>query len=365
MREKYFCLDFLRAFAILLVYFLHYTTMSKTDISWFPEVIRFGWVGVDLFFVLSGFLISNQLIQGMQLNDFSLKQFYIKRIFRIVPLYYFIICCYLIIPLEINIKTYEVWKYFTFLMNLDLSVLSNQHFTHPWSLCVEEHFYLIFPLLLLLCFKFNFQKHLFVFLILVLFLQIVIRFFSWKYIFVPHSLEKQFWEYWYKYIYFPTYTRLDGLLVGILCAYILNFKKNYLDFFQKNKVIMLLLAFALVGVEYYFSQYKYSFKSTVVGYSILSIGFGLILLLLITKNSKTKWFNNYIIRNLAKISYTIYLCHELCIYTSEYFLSTLKLNSVLMFTINTFIVLIISILLNYFIEQPFLKLKDKLLSKSH
>ena len=90
-------LDLLRAFAILLVFCWHYQVNG--GVSWLSWISPYGWTGVDLFFVLSGFLIVNQLFKPLQSGGLpSLKTFYIKRSFRILPAYLMIVGLYFLVP---------------------------------------------------------------------------------------------------------------------------------------------------------------------------------------------------------------------------------------------------------------------------
>lgn len=134
-------LDGLRFYAFLLVFFTHAGTC-------FPAMaFRYGFFGTDLFFALSGFLITRQLL----LNNFGdwrneIKTFYLRRTLRIFPLYY----AYLIILLFCNLLASPLWCFcyvFNFKIFLDHFVPSIAHF---WTLCVEEQYYLIYPILLLL-----------------------------------------------------------------------------------------------------------------------------------------------------------------------------------------------------------------------
>ena len=87
---KFYGLDNLRAFAIIMVFLFHYIRYFEHP-DWMPDFFIFGWSGVDLFFVLSGFLISSQLfVQIKKTSTFSMKEFYIKRFFRIIPIYFFV-----------------------------------------------------------------------------------------------------------------------------------------------------------------------------------------------------------------------------------------------------------------------------------
>src|SRR5476651_2470340 len=136
-------LDTLRAAAIVMVLAFHYIAVSGK--STFGFIGDIGWTGVDLFFVLSGYLIGNQIFsQIVQGRNFSLMTFYAKRLLRTLPNYYLVLAMYFIFPLALGERvTAPLWQFLTFTQNLGLR--PGQTFSHSWSLCIEEQFYLILP----------------------------------------------------------------------------------------------------------------------------------------------------------------------------------------------------------------------------
>lgn len=91
-------LDHLRAFAILFVFLYHYQFFGHPD--WEKNISQFGWTGVDLFFVLSGYLIAGQLFASIKRNaPIHLHEFFIKRFFRIIPAYLVMLALYSLFPL--------------------------------------------------------------------------------------------------------------------------------------------------------------------------------------------------------------------------------------------------------------------------
>ena len=99
-QQKLYGLDHLRAIAITYVFLFHYFILSGGQPEWLSDFAKFGWTGVDLFFVLSGFLISSQLFgQIKQGRNISFKQFFLKRFFRIIPAFLFTVGLYFCIPL--------------------------------------------------------------------------------------------------------------------------------------------------------------------------------------------------------------------------------------------------------------------------
>lgn len=141
-------LDGLRGLAIIMVMLFH-----------FNFVFEFGWVGVQLFFVLSGYLITSILLEEKENSlGYYLKRFYWRRTLRIFPLYY----AYLILVGFIFIITKQPSDFLEFLPFLSTYTFNlyplfetysyhDLYFTHFWSLSVEEQFYLIWPLVIFFC----------------------------------------------------------------------------------------------------------------------------------------------------------------------------------------------------------------------
>ena len=155
-------LDGLRGLAILLVMLFHMTLLTSTtllDRIWI-NFAEYGWVGVDLFFVLSGFLITGLLLDAKGGAGYF-RNFYARRILRIFPLYYFVVILSLVILPHIhNAKSEKFgaikgdeWWYWVYLSNY---IIGYRHaFRHgildiSWSLAIEEQFYLLWPAVVLL-----------------------------------------------------------------------------------------------------------------------------------------------------------------------------------------------------------------------
>jgi peptidoglycan/LPS O-acetylase OafA/YrhL len=149
--HKFAGLDHLRAVAISYVFLFHYFILSGGQPKWLPGFAKFGWTGVDLFFVLSGFLISSQLFDQIEKGqNISYKQFFLKRFFRIVPAFLVTVGLYFCIPFFRERESLpSLWKFLTFTQNIGLNLKDFGAFSHAWSLCVEEHFYLLLPLILI------------------------------------------------------------------------------------------------------------------------------------------------------------------------------------------------------------------------
>ena len=141
-------LDTLRAGAIALVFMYHYMVFvsGHRTFGWLSEV---GWVGVDLFFVLSGYLIANQLFAGMARGQaLSLPRFYARRAFRTLPVFWLVLAAFALFPAAMGGRPPPPWwRFLTFTQNIGLQ--PGTAFSHAWSLCIEEQFYLLLPLAVL------------------------------------------------------------------------------------------------------------------------------------------------------------------------------------------------------------------------
>jgi peptidoglycan/LPS O-acetylase OafA/YrhL len=148
-------LDGIRGIAILLVLVSHFGKPACPP-GVLSDVLDFGWVGVDLFFVLSGFLITGILLDSKgQPNYF--RRFYLRRVFRILPIYYaYLIVFFHVVPViahatgRLDTFAYgrgdEAW-YWIYLSNWRDAVYQNAHLRHFWSLSIEEQFYIVWPLI--------------------------------------------------------------------------------------------------------------------------------------------------------------------------------------------------------------------------
>ncbi len=148
-------LDGLRGIAVLLVILAHFGAYAPTQRIPAADVLRvgfdFGWVGVDLFFVLSGFLITGILLEAKGSPNYF-QSFYMRRVLRILPLYYVSVAVLFWFFRPAHVPASEQVWYWTYLANWRIafdpdSVVALSHF---WSLAIEEQFYLVWPLVVFL-----------------------------------------------------------------------------------------------------------------------------------------------------------------------------------------------------------------------
>lgn len=362
-QKKLHGLDHLRALAIIFVFFFHYYIVSGGQPEWLPKVASFGWIGVDLFFVLSGFLISSQLfVQIKQEQKISFKRFFIKRIFRIIPAFLVTVSIYFCVPFFREKEALPpLWKFLIFTQNLGLNLKDFGTFSHCWSLCVEEHFYLFLPIILILLQFTNSIKKSYWLLIALFLFGFATRIYSFNQLYLPKIEDENSWMYWYKFIYYPTYNRLDGLLIGVSIAVIYVFKPNLWNQLSKFGNQFILLSLCLLTSAYFLCEDQQTFNASIFGFPLIALGFGFMVLGAISPTSFLYKWNSKMTTFIATLSFSIYLTHKGIIHMTNKLLETLKIDSNLTMMISIVTCLLGAYLLNLTIEKPFMKLRDRVI----
>src|SRR5690348_7205436 len=200
-RERQPGLDLLRALAIIVVVIYH---AALFGFKLPGRIDRFGWIGVDLFFVLSGYLIGGQLLVPLvRGNKINLGRFFARRVLRIMPAYFFILAVYFLLPSwrEYPDMSQPLWKFLLSIQNIALH--GGTAFSHAWSLAVEDQFYLALPFLLV--FLFGRPRAAILVACLILLGGILLRaFLAWKNPSIDGGVSFRAFQAW---IYYPTWTR--------------------------------------------------------------------------------------------------------------------------------------------------------------
>lgn len=306
-------LDTLRACAIILVLAYHYMVVVSGK-NTFGFITNIGWAGVDLFFVLSGYLIGNQILSSIVLNqNFSLKKFYIKRLLRTLPNYYFILAIYFIFPLELgNKETASLWQFLTFTQNFGLR--PGQTFTHSWSLCIEEQFYIILPAAALLISGLKYSRKLaWTTIGTAIVAGMVVRGSTW---FFDGKSAVDAYDY-YEHIYYSSFARFDELLPGVAIAMLKNFHAStYSKLVQRGNLLFIAGLLTAGAMLYLFSNYfgtaayGFGFCMTAFGYPLLATSFAILTLSALSKNSVLHRIRVPGAARIALWSYAIYLAHK-------------------------------------------------------
>ena len=301
-QETYFSqLDGIRFIAVGLVLIDHWMAESN--------VLPLGTLGVTMFFVLSGFLITRILIQSKLTDDkigrshwFSVKQFIIRRSIRIFPIYFLTIFVLYVMDVP-PVRETILWC-LTYTTNLYIA--TKQHWMgtidHLWSLAVEEQYYLIFPYLILFLPAKTYKTTL-VFMIILSVLLRIFLFFNGS----PWMVQ---------YVLMPTC--LDSFGIGGLLAYIFTFQK---EFFLKGITapsyflmsLLMLLGFLFFSRQYQLSSNQVHHFGNLVIERLVSSIFCFFLIARAVKGYEgvMKWFlENSLISYFGKISYGLYLYHN-------------------------------------------------------
>lgn len=356
-------LDHLRALAITLVFIFHYRLYAHPE--WVMEVGRFGWTGVDLFFVLSGYLISSQLfakiVQGKSVN---VKEFYFKRFLRIIPAYLVLVGLYFFVPAFREFKGLApLWKYLSFTLNLGLDRRYYGTFTHAWSLCIEEQFYLVLPLIITGALYFKLGRRAFYLLPALFILGFVVRYFIWQNILGPMVDTDEFGTAWLKWMYYPTQTRLDGLLVGVSVAALFSFLPHVKNWFASRGNMVLPIGLALLAGAYFLNLDRYTFIAAFAGFTLVAVGYGVVVAAAVSPSCFLYSAKSRVTYFIATLSYSIYLSHKGIIHVTQAYFSQhgVAADGNLMLIICLITCLLGAIILHYSVEKPFLYLRDKIL----
>ena len=221
-RERQPGLDLLRALAIIVVVVYH---AALFGFKLPGRVDRFGWIGVDLFFVLSGYLIGGQLLALLARDQrIKLGRFFTRRALRIMPAYFVVLAIYFLLPSwrEYSEMSQPLWKFLLSVQNIALH--GGTAFSHAWSLAVEDQFYLALPFLLL--FLFWRPRAAIIIPCLIVIGGIGLRAFlaAQNPSVDGDGVSFRGFQAW---IYYPTWTRLDPLVLGVALAAMEKFRPNW------------------------------------------------------------------------------------------------------------------------------------------
>lgn len=354
----------LRAVAILWVMLWHMRSLIPTA---FNGISHYGWMGVDIFFVLSGYLIGSQLMRPYTKGSQpSIGGFYLRRAFRVLPAYLTVLLLYFTVPVFREAPGLSpAWQFFTFTENFRIDYATDQAFSHVWSLCVEEHFYLILPLLVLaLMWKPRFSKTLAV-IFAVLCFGTAIR----AYIYI-HQLDPllatdpdSFTLLYVEKIYYPTHTRLDGLLVGVALATIKTFRPIWWQRLLSHRHVVTLAGLGISAFAIWLFRDRLGFTANVFGLPLLAFGFGLLLVSSVSPSSLLSKIRGF--GFIATLAYSMYLTHKEIVHLDHRYLGQLVSGrGWLAFFIYFATSFLAASLLYFAVERPFLRLREKISART-
>lgn len=298
-------LDTLRAIAILWVMIFHAGTLG---FGW-PggDVARFGWMGVDLFFVLSGFLIGAQWFASLRDGSASFGAFYARRAWRILPAYLAVLALYVFVPaVREREQMMPAWQFLTFTENLLIDFSSAKTFSHVWSLCVEEHFYVVFPLLSLAVWRRATVRTTIAWCVGLVVFGMAWRGWVWLSDVSLRGEDTQT-QFFFERIYYPTWTRLDGLVMGVGLAAIKVWRPTWWSVIGTRRAVCLTIGLLVTAVAMWiFHGGEPTTASVIVGYPLLSLGFAFIV-------AASAFPSTFAVPGavfIATLSYSLYLSHK-------------------------------------------------------
>ena len=343
-------LDSLRGVAIIMVLLYHY----------FP-FFRIGWLGVDLFFVLSGFLITTHLLKSRRTSSYF-RNFYIRRVLRIFPLYYGFLLVFFLLGSFVfsqiggtsNFGYYasNQWWYWLFLQNwlmIDKGVPPEPYLIHFWSLAIEEQFYLLWPLLVFLLKELSRLKQV---IVLVFCTALIVRIICWNYFHLPVYAN-----------YYNSFARMDSLAAGAFLATLIH---------QNNRIPPKLIALSTFFFVLLLSYSALFYRNVshvngafaTIGYSVSAIFFTCLCFLALKEK---RWpIQFFFLRYIGRISYGLYVFHLPILLAGSALLTPLLnyhftlLPTQLTIGLICLILTFVASLLSYnLIELPLLRLKNK------
>ena len=341
-RSRILQLDVLRAIAILLVVGSHLT--------FHPALSRFGWTGVDLFFVLSGFLVSGLLFQDYKTSgQIHWSRFIVRRGLKIYPAYYALLAATVLFfslggtPIIWS----SLWPDIFFLQDYWPGTWG-----HLWSLGIEEQFYIVLPLCLWIMAQRR-QPHPF-------------RWLLWLCAFVATACLSLRCAQFYVVRPFdhhshmrPAHLRLDALFFGVLLSYLNEFRPSIWNAFLYGKGRFLLAVSLVCIIPALLFEQSTAFMY-IFGLSLLYIGYGGILVYSVSYLRGT----GFLVRSLGRIgqsSYSIYLWHlPIAAISVSVLQDRLHWDRTVVFVIYLVASIAFGIAMSHAIERPVLQLRERL-----
>ena len=324
--KKFYGLDLLRGVAGYCVAITHYFYFVQKQL----DFEYYSFLFVEIFFILSGFVLSNQLIKVYKERK-NIKIFYLRRWFRTIPLYLVALIFYTAISNNFNL---DFFKFLFFIQKAIPNFVDSNYFMVAWSLSIEEFFYLIFPIYLILFNNIKASRLALYFIILLSLLKILNH----------ENFSDDF-------LRTGTFLRLDsislGFLLGIYFSKLINF----------NKIIIISILVLLAAIINYKALFFNNTGIYTVYFIFISQILSMLLVLFFCKSEFliNKDISKKICNMLATQTYSVYLFHlivmHFLIMTNNAFINNLFVYIGILFIISTYTY-------KYF-EKPILLLRPK------
>lgn len=341
-------LDVLRAIAVFLVFTRHVYLVRF--------LARAGWIGVDLFFVLSGFLVSGLLFaEQRKYGHIAVSRFWLRRAFKILPPFYVLLI----------VSALTGFHQHGHVLADALFVQDYVHgwWHHTWSLAIEEHFYLLLPLALVaLARRARLREDPFAWLpygcaalaMLVLALRIV------SFSFTAH-LDKV--EFFWRHLC-PTHLRIDSLASGVFLSWICHYRSGWLAGIGRRQLLLIAATSALLLLPCTLIDVESSMAMATIGLSFVYLGFGGILLVVVLWPQSAKPSRlGAMLAYIGRHSYSIYLWHLPIMLLTQVALEKLfpHIRDQIVFVVFATLSVAAGVFMTWLVEAPALRLRDRLL----
>jgi len=395
--SNYASIDGIRAISIILVLIFHvflvYQLSHPThDINSIMQELGYGWAwaingdkGVDVFFVMSGFLISSILLREIaKEGEIDLKRFYLRRYLRLTPAYYFTLTVYWLMN---GPNSEWIWANYLYVSNfIDYS---HQAVGWTWSLAIEEQFYFIYPLILIAILKYSKSPgYIMLWMFLASFLiRAGVVLYDDQLRTSPGSrmyFDEDYFNHFFTILYDNLHTRFGSLLVGCMAAYSMHFHKDKLQRFINSGlgIITTLIGLAMIVFFMAFPSFSQAYDDNqtlhilyyIFNRNLFSMGIGILIVAMILQSH----FITHGIRSFlsmafwypfATLSYSLYLIHlvvmavvipaiiNLTITMPEQYPWSMTETLAYGFIVSTLLSLFVASLMYLFIEKPVMNLR--------
>src|SRR3954470_10959329 len=358
-RERQPGLDLLRALAIIVVVIYH---AALFGFKLPGRVDRFGWIGVDLFFVLSGYLIGGQLLAALACDRrINLGRFFTRRALRIMPAYFVVLAIYFLLPAwrEYPEMSQPLWKFLLSVQNIALH--GGTAFSHAWSLAVEDQFYLALPFLLL--FLYRRPRAAIITPCLIVIGGLVLRaFLAAQNPSVDGGVSFRGFQAW---IYYPSWTRLDPLVFGVVLAAIEKSRPQWWDRLTNLAPWIWLPALAVIAFALWLGENEVlTVTACVWRFPLIALGMAALLVCAVSPRLPLHRIAIPGAAFIASIAYSAYLVQKLVIHfvaqmCGRYGIALDSLPALVVVEVGVYLA---ATILFFAVERPFLKLRRRMTS---
>ena len=364
-RERQPGLDLLRALAIVIVVIYHAALFGFTTPGRFD---RFGWIGVDLFFVLSGYLIGGQLLASFipspasRIAHPNLGLFFARRALRILPAYFVVLAIYVFLPAWREYpEMFPSWKFLLSVQNIGLR--GGTAFSHAWSLAVEDQFYLLLPLVLLLLIRRPRAA-------LIVPCAIVVGGLALRWLLARQNMNETgavSFRGFQTWIYYATWGRLDPLVFGVALAGIEKFQPRWWKRLLNLAPWLWLPAIALIVFALWLGETDAITVTTCVWqFPLIALGMAALLVCAVSPRLPFRRVAIPGAAFIASIAYSAYLVQKLVINFVAQFCEArgFPLNSTIAVIAVELCVYAAATILFFAIERPFLLLRHRIAARA-